>query len=355
VDGVIPSIADLGWNGALAEGLGEGLAPARVASVYGTRVELWTERGVRVAAMRRVALREAPVEGGLAVGDWVVVAGARTGEVVVEQVLPRRTQLLRQAAGERAEPQAIAANVDRVLVVTSLDGDFNARRLERYLVAIRAGGADATIVLAKADLVADPAGALRDASALAHTLVTSARTHAGIDELRAAIPCGTTAALVGSSGVGKSALVNELLGRSAQLEGAVREHDRRGRHTTTRRSLFVVPGGGLLVDTPAMRELKPWQPTREDAAASADHAFVDLVALATSCRYRDCRHDAEPGCAVREALADGRIDATHVESWRKLECERASRGERQQRFAQHEAERRSRAYTAAQRKVLRSR
>jgi ribosome biogenesis GTPase len=239
--------------------------------------------------LRGRALRDAP-EGGVAVGDWALVAAAAEGsqEVVVERILPRLSAFVRQAAGERSEPQAIAANVDRVLVVSSVDGDFNARRLERYLVAIARSGAEATIVIAKADLAEDTAELLAHASKLAPTILTSARTGLGMDELRAQMPRGTTVALVGSSGVGKSALVNTLLGRSAQHEGAVRDHDKRGRHTTTRRAIFVVPRGGLLVDTPGMRELKPWL-AGESGDDDVEGVFADLATLAASCKFADCR------------------------------------------------------------------
>jgi ribosome biogenesis GTPase len=346
----LPSIEQLGWDGRT---IGPGLRPARVASVLGTRVELWTDGGVRVAAIRRVAKRRAPVAGGVAVGDWVAIADAPGGEVVVERVLPRRTELVRQAAGERAEPQAIAANVDRVLVVTSLDGDWNAARLDRYLVAIRSGRAAPLVVLAKADLVDDEARARvhAEAASLAPVIVTSARTGLGLDVLRAEMSPGTMSVLVGSSGVGKSALVNALIGRDVQAEGAVREHDRRGRHTTTRRALFVVPGGGLLADTPGMRELKPWLPEHAEGA----DGFADIAELAAECRYRDCRHDGEPGCAVREAIADGVLDDARVASWRKLERERRERGGRQELFASFQQRRRARAFTTAQRKWYRDR
>ncbi|HEY8075803.1 MAG TPA: ribosome small subunit-dependent GTPase A [Labilithrix sp.] len=326
-----PSLEELGWRGGDVD---VGLRPARVVSVYGTRIELWASDGAHVAAIRRMAKKNAPVEGGVAVGDWVAIADGQGGEVVVESVLPRRTELLRQAAGERAEPQAIAANVDCVVVVTSLDGDFNAARVDRYLAAIRAGRAEPLLVLAKADLAEDAARAVAEASALAPAILTSARTGLGIDALRARMPRGTTSVLVGSSGVGKSAIVNTLLGRDAQLEGAVREHDRRGRHTTTRRSLFVVPGGGLLVDTPGMRELKPWLPGEDES-----DAFDDVAALAASCRYRDCSHQAEPGCAVRGALDDARLA-----SFRKLETERRERASRQETHASVQQKRRARAY-----------
>jgi ribosome biogenesis GTPase len=306
-------------------------------------------------ALRGRALRDAP-EGGVAVGDWALVGPAAPGssEVVVERVLPRRTAFLRQAAGERSEPQAIAANVDRVLVVTSVDGDFSTRRLDRYLVAIAGSGAEAVIVIAKADLGGAADDDLRAAAALAPVIVTSARTGLGLDALRRQLPRGTTAALVGSSGVGKSALVNVLLGRTAAHEGAVRQHDHRGRHTTTRRSLFAVPDGGMLVDTPGMRELKPWQ--RGDAGQGAvDGAFADLAALGASCKYTDCRHTREPGCAIRAAVVAGALDPARLASWETLERERGAHKARQEAFALMQEKRKARSDAVTQRKRLRGR
>lgn len=332
------TLEDLGWSPAFAAHVtadDAGLRPARVVSNYGIRVGVWLPgTAPQLAAIRAKAKRAAEALGGIAVGDWVLVGTAAEGsdEVVVERVLPRRTAFVRQAAGERAEPQAIAANVDRVLVVTSVDGDFNLRRLERYLLAIAGSGAEPIIVIAKADLAEDPSEMLAAATALAPTVLTSAKTGAGMDELRALVPRGTTVALVGSSGVGKSALVNVLLGRDEQAEGAVREHDRRGRHTTTRRSLFELPGGGLIVDTPGMRELTPWQ-ADEAASSDTDGAFTDIAELALSCRYRDCRHAAEPGCAIRAAIDAGTLDAARTASWQKLESDRAARQARQSAFA----------------------
>ncbi|MBX3190523.1 MAG: ribosome small subunit-dependent GTPase A [Labilithrix sp.] len=352
----MPSLEDLGWTPELsarvAAQTAEGLRPARVGSVYSARVEVWTPEGASLAAIRGRALREAPALGGLAVGDWVLVAEAAPGsrDLVVEQVLPRRTAFVRQAAGERSAPQAIAANVDRVLVVTAVEGDFNVRRLERYLVAVASSGAEGLIVLAKADL-ADPSAMLEEAARLAPVIVTSARTGLGLDELRACVPRGSTVALVGSSGVGKSALVNQLLGRDAQLEGAVRETDLRGRHTTTRRALFVVPGGGLLVDTPGMRELKPWQ-GGEAGETDVEEAFPEIGALAASCRYRDCRHAGEPGCAIAAAVEAGSLSAERVASWQKLERERVERKAKQEGFAAVQAKRRDRSMSVALRKRL---
>jgi len=352
------NLEDLGWSPELASRVAAedaALRPGRVASVYGTRVDVWLPEGTQMAAVRARALRDAPIEGGIAVGDWVLVAPAAEGsdEVVVERVLPRRTAFVRQAAGERAEPQAIAANVDRVLVVTSVDGDYNTRRLERYLVAIAGSGAEPVIVLAKADLAAGLDEVVASCSALARTIVTSARTGLGLDELRAELSRGTTVALVGSSGVGKSALVNVLLGREEQAEGAVREYDKRGRHTTTRRSLFAVPSGGLVVDTPGMRELKPWQ-AGDAGEEDVEGAFADLIALSAACRYRDCKHAAEPGCAIRAAIESGELAAERAASWAKLEQERAERKARQDVFAEVQEKRKARASTVALRKHMHS-
>lgn len=302
----------LGWKDPLPS---DGRRPARVASVHSVRVDVWTEAGAIQTSLRSKALLK--TEGGVAVGDWVLLGA---NEDVVLEVLPRKTVFMRQAAGERTEPQAIAANIDRVFIVTSAE-DWNLRRLERYLVAIASGGAEAVIVLSKSDLEAN----VETTPEIAPKLATSAKTGAGLDELHAMIPAGTTVAFVGSSGVGKSALVNTLLGRDAQLEGAVRAHDGRGRHTTTRRELFTVPGGGLLIDTPGMRELKPWLPADGTWQGELDDAFDDVLSLAAECRYRDCRHETEPGCAVNLAAKNGTLDAARLASWRKLVAESMAR------------------------------
>lgn len=348
------TLEDLGWSEEVARRVPEGAAglkPARVASVYAALVDLWTSEGPRLASLRSRALREAPIEGGVAVGDWALVAptSSSADEVVVEAILPRRTVFLRQAAGERAEPQAIAANIDRVFVVTAMDTDFNLRRLERYLVAIAAGGAEAQIILTKADLVDDVEPMLEEVRALAPAFATSSRTGYGVEELVARIPRGSTATVVGSSGVGKSALVNRLLGRAVQLEGAVRAYDGRGKHTTTRRELFMLPGGGLLIDTPGMRELKPWLPE----GTRVDDAFDDVAAFAAECRYRDCGHASEPGCAVRAAIEAGELTRDRIEAWQKLSRERTELAPRQATFAAVEAKRKGRSNSTALRKRLR--
>lgn len=316
------TLDELGWKPDFAAAMpdGPGIVPARVSSVHGVLVDVWTTEGQKTASMRGT-LRGATGEGGLVVGDWVALA---EGGSVIANVLPRRTVFLRQAAGEREEPQAIAANVDRVFVVTSVEGDFNVRRLERYLVAIAGGGAEPIIVLSKADLLDDPSSYVKDAETLARVVVTSALRDVGIDELRGLMPAGSTSVLVGSSGVGKSAIVNRLLGKEVQREGHVRAHDKRGRHTTTRRELFALPGGGLVVDTPGMRELKVWHAETEDS----EDAFDDIFATAANCKYRDCRHANEPGCAVRAAVANAELDAARLASFHKLEAERARKKKR---------------------------
>jgi ribosome biogenesis GTPase / thiamine phosphate phosphatase len=316
------TLEELGFAPFFAAAMPEdpGLVPARVSSVHGVLVDVWTTEGQKTASMRGT-LRGATGEGGLVVGDWVAVA---EGGSVIAAVLPRRTVFLRQAAGEREEAQAIAANVDRVFVVTSMEGDYNVRRLERYLLAIAGGGAEPVIVLSKADLLEDPSAFVKDAETLARVVVTSAHRDTGIEDLRALMPPGSTSVLVGSSGVGKSALVNRLLGKDTQREGHVRAHDKRGRHTTTRRELFALPGGGLVVDTPGMRELKVWQAGNEDS----EDTFEDVFAISVNCKYRDCRHANEPGCAVRDAVAGGTLEAGRLASFHKLEAERARKNKR---------------------------
>jgi ribosome biogenesis GTPase / thiamine phosphate phosphatase len=322
--GACVTLEELGWTEDLAAAMPRDptAVPARVSSVHGVLVDVWTTEGQKTTSMRGT-LRGVAIEGGLAVGDWVALAEGS----VIAQILPRRTVFLRQAAGEREEAQVIAANVDRVFVVTSVEGDFNVRRLERYLLAVAGGGAEPIIVLTKADLLDDPSPIVVEAKPLARVVVTSALRDMGIDDLRALMPPGSTSVLVGSSGVGKSALVNRLLGKEVQREGHVRAHDKRGRHTTTRRELFALPNGGLVVDTPGMRELKVWQAADEDS----EDAFEDVFGIAAGCKYRDCRHANEPGCAVREAIGTGALDPARVASFHKLEAERARKEKRRAR------------------------
>lgn len=254
-----------------------------------------------------------------AVGDWVALqpAGALG---IIQHVLPRQTLLTRRRPG-LSQAQVVAANVDVVFVVTSPGADLSPRRLERYLAAVWASGARPVVVVNKADLATDLAGidqAVRAVAAGATCLATSAATGSGLERLRAEIPAGGTVVLVGSSGVGKSTLLNRLLGDQRQATRDVRLADDKGRHTTTRRELLALPGGAWAIDTPGMREFGLWE-----AASGIDEAFEEIAALAERCRFRDCTHQDEPGCAVAEALAQGRLDPGRMASFEKLRREEA--------------------------------
>ncbi|NII11952.1 ribosome small subunit-dependent GTPase A [Oleiagrimonas sp. C23AA] len=252
------------------------------------------------------------------VGDFVELEPGHPPTIV--RVLPRRSALTRAAAGERYERQIIATNVDAVLVLTGLDNDFNPRRIERYLSLVEGSGAQPVVVLTKADKGdgIDPrVDALRERLPdTAPILAVNAKDAASVAELHGYLGPGDTAVLVGSSGVGKSTLTNTLLGEMRMATGAVRGHDSRGRHTTTHRALLRLPSGGCLIDTPGMRELKLTGEEQLDL-------FADIEALAAECRFSDCRHGQEPGCAVQEAMAAGTLTRERWESYLKLKLERA--------------------------------
>ncbi len=266
------------------------------------------------------------------VGDWVVVSdadGARASgsRAPLRAILPRRTCLVRRAAGERDEPQPIAANVDVAFVVTSANQELEPRRLERYLTTVREGGARPVIVLNKVDLVTDPAPLVAAAAAVAGdapVVCTAATAGHGLDALAVHLGHGRTAVVVGSSGVGKSTIVNGLMAGAVELATApISALGDRGRHTTTRRELYVLASGGVLIDTPGMRELQLWGDGDDDLAA-----FDDVDALAAGCRFADCRHLQEPGCAVRAAVAAGDLDPARLAGFHKLAAERARRPRR---------------------------
>jgi ribosome biogenesis GTPase len=255
-----------------------------------------------------------------ATGDWVL-ARVLPGEdrALVVELLERRTKLSRKEAGERTGEQLLAANVDLVFLVASLNRELNLRRLERYLTAIWESGAQPVIALNKADLAEDVEGLLADVEAIAPGVpvhVTSAETGDGVQELAGRLGPGVTAVFVGSSGVGKSSLINCIIGGEAQPVAGIREDDK-GRHITTSRQMLVIPGRGVIIDTPGLRELQLW--TNESGASMA---FSDVETFARDCRFSDCTHEREPGCAVRAALEAERLDEERVRSYRKLERER---------------------------------
>jgi ribosome biogenesis GTPase len=249
-----------------------------------------------------------------AVGDFVGIRLSEgDGPAVIDAVLPRRTVLMRRAAGERPDDQVIAANIDIVFVVLGLDHDFNVRRVERYLAAVWEGGAVPVVLLNKSDLCDDVETKLDELRGVAIGVdahVLSALNAEGLDAIDAYLKDGVTIGFVGSSGVGKSTLLNRLLGREAQATNDVREHDSRGRHTTTHRQLFVLPGGASVIDTPGMREFR-LSLGLSDAEGGVDGVFADIEALAAQCRFADCAHGDEPGCAVREQIDPHRLASYH--------------------------------------------
>ncbi|MHB8891952.1 MAG: ribosome small subunit-dependent GTPase A [Candidatus Limnocylindrales bacterium] len=316
---------DPGWALAFAPFDGPERWPARVTASHRDAWVVATPAGDRDAVvagrLRHTALSPADMP---AVGDWVVVtASADDGPAVIRNVLPRRTVFKRGAEdGHVIDDQVLAANVDVAFVVAGLDGDFNLRRLERYLAVAYSGGATPVVVLNKTDVAVDLESLRTAAGSVApgtEVIAISARTGDGVADLAARhLAPGRTAVVLGSSGVGKSTLVNALLGRDHLRTRAVREDDSRGRHTTTHRELVRLPGGALLIDTPGIRSLGV-----AGAAEGLDPAFADIAEIAAGCRFSDCRHDREPGCGIRAALADGRLTQARFESHRKLEKEAA--------------------------------
>ena len=251
-----------------------------------------------------------------AVGDWVAARHVESGLALIEAVLPRQTRFSRRAAGPGISEQVIAANVDLAVVVCGLDGDFNLRRLERYLIQVRESGAAAIVILNKTDLCKSVPERMNEVARLgADTRVIAISAQTTVEPLRAMVR-GRTVALLGSSGAGKSTIANGLLAEERQATAAVRPSDSRGRHTTTNRMLLPLPGGGAIIDNPGMRELQLWA-----SQDSLEGVFQDVAGIAGQCRYRDCTHDSEPGCAVRSALESGEIDPTRWLSYRKLEAE----------------------------------
>jgi ribosome biogenesis GTPase len=292
------------------------------------------------------------------VGDWVLCDGLASalgggGAAVIRGIVPRRGLLVRRAAGEAALPQPLAANVDVACIVTSANDEFEPRRLERYLGVVRDGGAAPLIVLSKADLASDPEALVERVRAVApdvELIATSASAPDGdgARRLRARL-AGQTSVLLGSSGVGKSTLLNLLLGAQAQLTAAISVDGVRGRHTTTSRAMFLLAGGGAVIDTPGMRELGAWV-DGDEPALDADVEAV--AALAASCRFSDCRHAGEPGCAVQAAVARGELDTARLAHAQQLRAERTATAARADARARQDATRKAKVAQRALRDAL---
>jgi len=347
-----PALEALGWTDAEAASFvaysGRGLVAGRVTREH---THIYTVRTAAGDLLARVAGRLRHRAGGRrdypAVGDWVAVAPAH-GRGTIHGVLPRRTRFSRKMAGSRTDEQVVAANIDTVFLVAGLDRDFNLRRLERYAILARESGAAAVVVLNKADIADDLGAAVADVARVAPALpivVVSARTGQGLDALGAYVQPGRTVAFLGSSGVGKSTIINALVGESLLATRDVRARDGRGRHASTSRQLVVLPGGGLVIDTPGMRELQLWEVTE-----GLVETFDDIEALAAECRFRDCRHRGEPGCAVQAAVDAGSLSAGRLESYRKLVDEMAQLAVRQGERARLEKKRQDKVIHRAARK-----
>jgi ribosome biogenesis GTPase len=336
-------LQDLGWNGYLEAlwkerfGVAESVLPGRVISqqrglwrIAGEFGECWAEPSGKLRSV-------ADAEGESvwpAVGDWAAAELIGDERAILHWVLPRRGVFSRKAPGKRVEQQVIAANVDTAFLVAALDMDFSPRRLERYLAQCWNSGVSPAIVLNKTDECDDVAAHVAEAERVAigaPVLALSARTGDGMDALEAHLSPGKTIVLLGSSGVGKSTIVNRLLREDAQAVKPTRESDGKGRHTTTARQLFRLPCGGLLMDTPGLREFAPWK-----VDAGITETFADIEELARDCRFGDCRHETEPGCAVRAATQSGALDEARVENRKKLEREQEFQRRKTDPEAMHE-------------------
>ena len=347
----------LGWDDALAEQFEPharaGLVPGRVAVQHRGAYDVLTAEGeLRCDVAGRLYDEAASPADLPAVGDWVAVA-ARPEEAAgtVQAVLARRTKFSRKTAWQASEEQVLAANVDVALIVTSLNEDMNLRRLERYLTLAWESGATPVLVLTKADLADDVPAVVAEVESVAFGAAVhaiSSVTGEGLDELRAHLRPGVTAALLGSSGVGKSTLVNTLVGEELLETREIRE-DGKGRHTTTRRELIQLPGGALVIDTPGMREVQLWI-----ADDGLEEAFSDVTELFEHCRFSDCAHESEPGCAVKEAIANGTLAPERWESYLKLQRELAHLDRRLDKRAQAEERKRWRALSTFARWVCRA-
>lgn len=340
-------LVDLGWGDDLAAHFAPWrgrprVQAGRVAIEFNHNYRVYVEDGeVEAVAAGRLKHRAGSRADLPAVGDWVAVRKeTHEDRGSIQAILPRRSAFSRHAAGAVTDAQVVAANADVVFLVMGLDDDFSVRRLERYLLLARESGAAPVVLLTKPDLAGDVPGRVADVRAVAGDLpvhVLSPTLNQGLDQVRAYLGAGRTGALLGSSGVGKSTIINRLLGEETLKTREVREADSKGRHTTRHRQLVVLPGGGLIIDTPGMRELQLW-----DADGSVRETFDDIEALAPHCRFSDCRHRDEPRCAVKAAVQEGRIDPSRYGSYLRLKDELSRLAAQQDERARLEEKRRGR-------------
>jgi ribosome biogenesis GTPase len=349
-------LAALGWTPRLADAFAphaaEGLLPARVALEHTHIYRVFTESGEWLARVSgRLRHRATARVDFPAVGDWVAIEPPAEGaDARIRAVLPRSSRFSRRAAGDPTEEQIVAANIDTVFLVSGLDGDFNPRRIERYLVVASDSGATPVIVLNKVDLVENIDAVVEVVQGIANGVdvhAVSCRRPETLDVLRRYLGHGQTGALLGSSGVGKSSIVNQLIGHEMLRTREVRASDSRGRHVSTARQLVMLPGQGVLIDTPGMRELQLW-----DTGDAVGGTFADIEERAAACRFRDCLHRTEPGCAVRAAVEAGEIPALRLESFHKLLNEQAYQARQQDERALIEEKRRGKIGAKALQKRL---
>jgi ribosome biogenesis GTPase / thiamine phosphate phosphatase len=334
----MPPLEDLGWNDRFAEAFtihaAPDVVPGRVSLEHQHIYRVLTADGERLARVAGRLRHEATTAVEYpAVGDWVALR-SRPGELrsTILALLPRQSRFSRKVSGDTTREQIVAANIDTVFLATGLDGDFNIRRIERYLVTAWESGAQPVVLLTKSDVadqVETRVAEVESVAGGAPVHATSARENHGLDVLMRYLQPGRTVAILGSSGVGKSTLINRLLGREQQRTADLTKYRSRGRHTTTNRELIQLPGGGLIIDTPGLREIQLWE-----AGGSIGTAFTEIEALAQGCHFTDCRHDTEPRCAVRQAVIDGTLPPDRLDNYLKLRREADHLSEKQDQLAQ---------------------